>query len=421
MNLSKLLLGAVLLIGFTTFSQETEEDKECLRMRFLAGEELKMNNYPLAAMYYLKGEKICGGYDAANYKRLVGTLINTINKAESAEAKKSYTDTILGVYDRMEKAGLYDQKDDLTRAAYYINSSKPDNKKADTLFRRGIDVNGVKTREHYVTYFYYNTYVLYAAAKGDEQVALKKRLISEYFELSNLVSTAGMSAKTQNSLTGYFNYVVRSCDDILPDLKGYIENLPEDVEVRKLAVKNFIQLLEEKECTSAPEYETLVVEFDRIDQSIDSKIALAKLLVAKKQYSNAVGAFRTALDLTEDTEKQMEIKYNIAVAQLNAGQYTSAYNTAMAIQGANRGQALVIAATAVATNANNCGASTFERQCNYIYAVDLLEKAASLGASTGGRIGTYKNNIPTKDMIFDNGSPKTVTIDCYGVTVSIPQ
>jgi len=421
MNFGKLLLGAVLMIGFGTMAQETDEERECKRMRFLAGEESKMKNFPAAAMYYLKGETICGGYDAANYKRLVGTLINSINKAATPELKKSYTDTILGVYDRMEKAGLYEVKSDLTRASYYINSTTPDNKKADTLFKRGIASQGAKTKEHYITYFYYNTYVMFAASQGDEKTALKKRLITEYFELSNIVSTAGMSVQTQNNLSNYFNYVVKSCDDILPDLKDYIANLPEDVEVRKLAVKNFIALLENKECTSAPEYETLVIEFDRIDQSIDSKIALAKLLVAKKQYSKAVEAFKTAKGLTDDVEKQMEINYNIAAAQLKAGQYTSAYNTAKGISGVNRGQALVIAASAVASNANNCGSSTFERQCNYIYAVDLLQQAQAAGASTGGRMGTYKANFPTKDVIFDNGSPKTISIACYGVTVNIPQ
>ena len=46
MKLEKLLLGTLFMIGLTSFAQEeTGEDKECLRMRFLAGEELKIKHF----------------------------------------------------------------------------------------------------------------------------------------------------------------------------------------------------------------------------------------------------------------------------------------------------------------------------------------------------------------------------------------
>lgn len=419
MKLAKIILGTALLLNFNSKAQEMDTLLECKRMRLLGQQEVQVKNFKLASMYYLKGEDYCGNYTQKQYNILVATLKNTINTTQEETEKKAYTDTLLAVYDRAEAKNLYDRKNDLGRAAFYLGATSPDNKKADVLFRRGIDSLGVKTNEAYISYFYYNTYVLYSQSTGDEQVALKKRLISEYFELSNLASTAAMSAQTTTNLTSYFNYVVKGCDDILPDLKGYIANLPEDVEVRKLAVKNFISLLEQKECTSAPEYETLVIEYDRIDGSIDSKIALAKLLVAKKQYSKAIAAFKSAGSLTEDADKKMELKYNIASAQLQAGQYKSAYNTAMSITGSNQGLALIIAGSAVGSNANNCGSSTFDRKCNYIYAVQLLQKAKSLGAASGNRISKYTALYPTADEKFDNGNPSTKTLECYGVTVNL--
>ncbi|MGB0915231.1 MAG: hypothetical protein ACPGVI_04120, partial [Crocinitomicaceae bacterium] len=69
-------------------------------------------------------------------------------------------------------------------------------------------------------------------------------------------------------------------------------------------------------------------------------------------------------------------------------------------------------------NANNCGSSTFERKCNYIYAVQLLEQARSLGESTGGTISSFRNNFPTDSEKFENGSPSSVSLSCYGVSVN---
>ncbi len=418
MKLGNFILGTLLLIGASSFAQDDAE-RECKRMRFLAGEELKIKNYKGAVSYYIKGETICGGYDAANYNRLIGSLRNAINNSTGKEEKTAYIDTLVSTYDRSEAAGFYDQKNDLLRASYILQASKPDRVKADKLFRRGIDKQGTSTNEAYVSYFYYNTYALWSESSDADKPALKKKLISEYFELSSLISKAGMSVKTQETITGYFNYVVKNCDDILPELKGYMENLPEDVEVKKAAVMNFITLLEKKECTDAPEYGELINVYVEIDPaSLDAQLMKSKYLVAKKKYGEAIRTLNTAKGLTEESDKKEEIKYMIASAQYSSGSYTSAYNTAMSVSGEYKGKALAIAGMSVGKNANNCGASTFDRKCNYIYAVQLLEQARSNGESTGGTIASFRQQFPTDSEIFENGSPSSVALSCYGVSVS---
>ena len=369
-------------------------------------------------MYYLKGEKVCGGYDAANYGRLIGSLRNAINGVTEPAAKMAYTDTLVDVYQRAEDAGAYDQADDLLRASYILQASSPNRKKADSLFQRGIKTQGVKTNEAYVSYFYYNTYAMYAAAPSD--VELKKRMISDYFELSTLVNKAGMSVKTQETITEYFNAVVRSCDDILPELKGYMENLPTDPEVKKATVMNFLNLLENKSCTESPEYFKLIDICVEIDPtSFDAQMMKAKALLAQKKYSDAIAVLRKAKELAPDDAKAQEINYEIARAQYSSGSYTAAYNTAMSVSGPQKGKALVIAGQCVGKNANNCGSTTMERKSNYVYAVQLLEQARSLGESTGGTISNYKAMYPTTDDIFGSNNPSSITLSCYGVTVNL--
>lgn len=248
------ILGTATLFSFNVFGQEeTELEKECKRMRFLAGEELKIQNYAAASSYYLKGEIICGGYDKANYDRMIGTLRNTVGSETDKVRKAIYMDTLLAVYTRMEKNGIYDKSNDLIRAMYIVQATKPNRVLANELFTRGINSFGIKASETNISQFYYNLYVLYTEAAADQKPAYKKQLISEYFHLSALIGEAKMSVKTQENLTTYFNNVVRTCTDILPELKGFMTSLPADVNLKKSTVNNFISLLENKSCSDSKE------------------------------------------------------------------------------------------------------------------------------------------------------------------------
>ena len=420
MRLEKLLFGMLFFIVIQATAQDDPE-RECKRMRFLAGEELKIKNYAGAASYYIKGEIICGGYDAANYARMIGTLRNAMSTTKDKVGKTAYADTLEAAYVRAEAAGAYNQKDDLFRAANILNTSTPTRSTADELFRRGIEATGNETNQKYVSYFYYNTYAMFAEAKDDvKKAVLKKRLITEYFELSTLISAANMSAKTQETITSYFNYVVGGCDDILPELKGYMENLPTDPEVKKMAVNNFIELLEKKECTSAPEYIRLIDIYVEIDpNSTDAMLKKAKAQASKGNRSGAIATLRKAKEISTYQAQRQEITYMIAVEQFKLKQYSSAYKTTMTITGEHRGKALIIAGRSVGQNAHNCGASTFERKCNNIYAVRLLQQGVALGASASGSIGTYKSRYPSDSEKFDNGSPSSMALVCYGVTVKL--
>ena len=87
----------------------------------------------------------------------------------------------------------------------------------------------------------------------------------------------------------------------------------------------------------------------------------------------------------------------------------------MNIQGKFRGKAMAIAGQCVGQLANECGVSTFERNCNFIYAVQLLEQSG--GAASSSLISSYKAKFPTSQDCFGEGNPTSVTLICWGVTV----
>ncbi len=429
MKLSKLFFGLFVTAALFTANkglaqeQESEQDRECLRMRFLAGEELKVQNYKGAAMYYLKGEKLCNGYDKDNYARLLGCLKNTISSETDEKAKAAYTDTILGVYERANAAGALPKEEYLGWGGYILQVPTPNRAKADSLLQEGIKVTGEKTNEAYVTYYYYNIYMMWYEAKdAAKKQALKKRIISEYFELSKLVSKAGMSTMTLETMNNYFNSVAGTCNDIIPVLKDFMGSLPKDKEAKKASVNNFIMLLETKECTSSKEYAMLIDTLIQIDpNSLDAKLTKAKLLTAQGKYSEANGVFREVREMSNDENVKADAEYYIVINLFKSGAYKSAYSAAMNVSGKYRGEALKIAAQCVAALANSCGDSTVERKANYYYAVELLERAQSAGASVGGLMSSYKANFPSSQELFDAGMEKgqSVSLSCWGTSVTL--
>ena len=143
-------------------------------------------------------------------------------------------------------------------------------------------------------------------------------------------------------------------------------------------MNNFLTLLKEKGCTESDEYEMLIDTIISIDNTIDAVLAKAQLLQVKKRFKESIGVYRDAIEMTELDSVKNEIMLsilNIQYADMNA--YKTAYNTALSIKGNNRSQALLIAANCVAKTANTCGASTFDRKCNYYYAAQLASQAGN--------------------------------------------
>jgi hypothetical protein len=413
MNLKNFLIAAIVLIGFTGFAQETDAEKECLRNRFLAGEELKINNYKGAVMYYLRAEKLCVEFGDDNYKRLIVSLKNTIIDTKDPEIEKAYRDTLSGAYERAEKLGFVGAETYLYRASNEAGRTKSNIDIVDDFYVKGMKFEEGKYDEYIIPMYYYNLLLKYNAAPAAKKPEVKKRYISEYFVLSKVVTDRGFSLKTQETLNTYLNYVVKTCDDILPELKGFMSELPQEIEAKKATVNNFMDLLASKSCVNSKEYEMLLDTLIVIAPGYEVLVKKAQLDVAKKRYSSAIQTYGEAKALAPSAEAKEDIEYEILKMQYSQGSYKTAYNTAMGISGKNRSEALKLAASCVASLANGCGASTIERKFNFYYASDLWNRA--------GAGSKYTGNWPTDSEIFDNGFSKgqSVSLPCWGVSVTI--
>lgn len=415
MKLGNLLIVATLLIGTATHAQE-DEDHECKRMRVIANKAMEYTNYREAVEYFLRGEKICAEFGKDNYDRLISCTMSMVNQTEG-DASKAYIDTLLGGWERSEAKGFYDQADDINRGYYYLMGTTPNYIKSDFYLKRGIETKGKEMNEQFIPVYYFNIYTMwYMEQDAEKKDVLKQRLITEYFSLSKLINEANFAPKTQENLTLYMREAIKTCDDILPMMPKFMSSLPTDPEIKKTMMLDMLELLKSIGCSDTKEYKEYL---KTMSQMYPNNREIIKEIILTSSCSERIPLYREMMSTSKDEKEKNDMQYEIARCYFEMGSYTTAFNSAKAVGGDKKGSALSIMGQSVGKTASGCGDSTFERKSNYIYAVQLLEQAQANGASgLSGVISSYKSNYPTKEECFDNGNPSSITLTCWGVSVS---
>ena len=418
----------LILNVFISLSQnDSIKLRECNRLKFLAQEErksieidtsatLKLMHFKTEFTYLLKGEAICGTYTKNNYNYIIRSGQDILKLEKDSKLKSRYIDTLFFIYKKMDLLKFGDKNIVLKLADYALLKSEIERTVSDAYYTRAFKDTSLKFTSENLTNFYSNLYLLYSS---EVDVAVKnlykQRLISDYFMLSRLISVKKLSSKTQESISNIFNGTIKNCEDLLPDLKVFITELPKDIDLKIKTTTNFISLLKEKSCTDSKEYEMLVDTLIKFDKTTATIIAKAELLIVKKRYSEAISSLNSAKAMTKDAVQLEDIDFQILEVQFhNLNNYQTAYRLALGISGSNKNKALQIAAKCVANSANSCGSSTFDRKCNYYYAAELAERAGDSGAAS-----RYRANAPSSEEKFNNNNPSTVSLSCWGVTVNV--
>ena len=418
----------LILNVFISLSQnDSIKLRECNRLKFLAQEErksieidtsatLKLMHFKTEFTYLLKGEAICGTYTKNNYNYIIRSGQDILKLEKDSKIKSRYIDTLFFIYKKMDLLKFGDKNIVLKLADYALLKSEIERTVSDAYYTRAFKDTSLKFTSENLTNFYSNLYLLYSSEVDVAAKNLyKQRLISDYFMLSRLISVKKLSSKTQESISNIFNGTIKNCEDLLPDLKVFITELPKDIDLKIKTTTNFISLLKEKSCTDSKEYEMLVDTLIKFDKTTATIIAKAELLIVKKRYSEAISSLNSAKAMTKDAVQLEDIDFQILEVQFhNLNNYQTAYRLALGISGSNKNKALQIAAKCVANSANSCGSSTFDRKCNYYYAAELAERAGDSGAAS-----RYRANAPSSEEKFNNNNPSTVSLSCWGVTVNV--
>ncbi|MBM3452349.1 MAG: hypothetical protein FJX84_04305 [Bacteroidetes bacterium] len=404
--------------------------KAALTMDSINDSKGAISEYKRELEFRLKAEKICPDFDLKNYRQ-IQRVITDLMKRDTSNIK-FYFDTLNAMLERMDAKSINDVKNNI-RAANYLKGTNPNRDKADIFYQKALNETSTKLDDELVQNYYLNIYNIYNDASEDNKSALKERMIIEYFSLSKLCVDKALREGTQTYLTTILNLILKSCEDILPEISVFLNKLPSNKDQKLITVNNLISILEDKDCTSSNEYVILIDTLLNIDRSYKSLLVKAKLLSFKGNTTDAVNLFKEARGMAKNDAEKKTIEdeiskvqeriaaqeYNKVLNLFNGGSYKSAYNAAMGVSGKYKGEALKIAGQCVGQLANGCGSSTFERKCNYYHAVNLLQQAQNAGANVGGLIGAYRAQCPTADEKFDAGNPSSQSLSCWGVSVQV--
>ena len=412
MKLGKLLLGAIVLISSISFAQEDE----CGRYQTIAGYAYKEKNYEKVTMAYNKALEHCGTLEMKFINPFIYSIKMAMKNAPTNEGKAAYLDTLLNVYEKAQKDhGL--QKDWQCYIGYsYLTQGNE--KKADAAYQIGIHHEGPKANAGMLKQYYSNIYNLWVK-ETEETIKneYKKRLIAEYFRLSEYINKSEMGADVLEFLAIYLDKAVTDCESVLPSINEFMTQLPQEDIAKKTTVTNFMSLLENKKCTESDEYAMLVDTIIAINpNSTEAILIKAKLLMAQNKTNEAIKVYQNVLEKSTDDEEISDIEYEIAKAYFNKRNYKAAHNAGLKVSGKNSKLGYEIAAKSVNALSNECGVSTFQRKANNYYAVQLAEKS---GNST--LISAYKNQCPTSNdgFIETIEAGQQIELECWGKTVTV--
>jgi hypothetical protein len=412
MKLRNLLIGLTCGIGLVA-SAQSEMSQDCKEARVIGGDAMSNKNFQEAVIYYRKAVKLCP-LDSTIYMNLKYGYEQLLSATEDLNTKKLYTDSLLEIFDAYEEK-IGKRADWSIWQAYYMTSIKSTNyPKIDELFKYGIDGLQEKANPSLISTYYYNLYILQYGEKDEKKKKVySKRIVDEYLNLSKLLQANPGNERIQEYLTSIFDRVAKSCEDVLPVIADVIGMLPSDPAAKKEAVKNYMSILEKKDCVNSKQFEMLLDTLIALDPTVEAMIAKGNYMLAQKRNSDAMESYKKAKEMDNGTHAD-ELNYRIAYMYFTQGNYKAAHNSALSAGGEFKSKGYEIASKSVAASANSCGDTSFERKANYWYAVELAERG---GLSSSA----YKSNAPSKDMIFDENKREgeSIQLSCWGVSVKM--
>ncbi|KQC31906.1 secreted protein [Nonlabens sp. YIK11] len=211
------------------------------------------------------------------------------------------------------------------------------------------------------------------------------------------------------------------CDKLIPLYEAEFDNKKSD----EKWLSNVLRRLQAKECTDAPLYIASVKALHEIKPSANTAYGLGNIASSQaekfKYWDQAI-----SLGVSKDLESR--IHYKKGVAYKDQGQYSSAKREFIAANNAKPsfGAPFLQIANMIASSANSCGNTIFEKRAINWVAARYANKAAavdpSIKSNAAQAAASYNGRAPQKQDIFmENMSGKTITFSCWvGESVRVP-
>lgn len=453
MNLKTTILSFIALTSIT-FAQ-AQESGDCNVMLSIFAENAKAKNYDeaykqleplldkcnkMSAAIYQYGEIIYEhrlrkkiGVEADNVQGLIDMLngeISLFPEAVNVSKKKVELASKMYKYGQGTQSEQYLMLED-------VFTQDPDN---------FTDPNGM------ITYFKL-TEKEYKAGKIDLQKlfdtydGLTERIEQVQDERSNVIQQLLNKKDSEGSITDdeekdienqeknlkNYNIVMKSVNGTLGQLADCDKLIPlyeQDFNTKQSDEKwlsNVLRRLQSKDCTDAPLYVRSVKALHVLKPSWKTAYGLGNIATAQ---SEKFQYWDQSISLGADNDTKSKIHYKKAEIAKDKGQFSTAKNEYLASNAAKPsfGLPFLKIASLIASSANSCGSTPFEKRAVNWLAARYADKAGSVDASLKSNASqaaaSYRGRAPQKKEIFmepDYNSGDTIRFNCWvGDSVRVP-
>jgi len=343
-----------------------------------------------------------------------------MKKAESDEAKVKYVDTLMMIYDQRIK---YFGREGYVlgrKGSDLVKYMPEDYEKAYHIFKKSVDLRENKS-ESFVLVYYFRTVLKMVDAEKLEKAVM----VETYDKLSGIIEYNLDHATSPNKKSAWENVKgnielsfepYATCEDLIPIYTKKFEEDPENVEL----LTKITNMLDKKDCTESDLFFETSVKLNELEPSPHASFMIAKMLIKKNKYDDAIPYLEDALEI-EDEDEKSDVFLILANVYNQKKNYQKARSYARNVLDLrpDDGNALLLIGDMYAATASDCGDNDLTKKVAYWAAVDKYYQAKSVDPDVApiadNRIQIYSKQFPNSETIFfyDLNEGDTYTVGCW--------
>jgi len=344
-----------------------------------------------------------------------------MKKAKTEANKAKYVDTMMMIYDQRIKYFGREGYILGRKGSDLIKNLPEEYERAYHIFKKSVELRGNKSESFVLVYYFRTVTKMVESGKLD-----KIAIVETYDQLSqiidhNIKASAGDSktAEAWQNVKGNIELVFEpyaTCEDLIPIFTKKFEESPEDVEL----LRKITDMLDSKDCTDSELFFMASVKLNELEPSPTSSFMLAKMLLKKDKFDDAIPYLESALKI-EDQDKKADVFILLATVyrQKNEFQKARSYARSSLDLRPDEGNAYLIIGDMYAASASDCGDNDLTKKVAYWAAVDKYLQAKSVDPDiaeiAAKRIEIYSKQFPGSETIFfyDLAEGDAYSVGCW--------
>ncbi len=344
-----------------------------------------------------------------------------MKKADSDEDKAKYVDTMMMVYDQRIKH--------FGREGYVLGRKGSDlikflpeeYERAYHIFKKSVELRGNKS-ESFVLVYYFRSVIKMVNAEKLE----KSAIVETYDQLSEIIDNNIKASKDKaKALSAWENVKgnielsfepFATCEDLIPIFSKKFQENPDDIDL----LEKITGMLDKKDCTESDLFFETSVKLNELNPSPNASFMIAKMLMKKDKYDDAIPYLEDALEIDDDDKKaDVFLLLSSVYRQKNSFEKARSYARNVLDLRPDEGNAYLIIGDMYAASASDCGNNDLTKKVAYWAAVDKYYKAKSVDPDmidiAKKRIETYSKHFPGSETIFfyDLTEGDSYTVECW--------